>query len=161
MLWTSLLIWAKEEPVYSLQYASSCGRYPRQYILHHHKRLYTKLCNYMTKSPIRSLNTRDAFHPTHTPRFCRAFVLGLSRPWRPYWVSHFPTQGSLCFIIFILYINVRNPNVLFSSQNYWVSGLFPSSGILENMTFRKLDLFPSTGDGGREDTYSVRPLRKS
>jgi hypothetical protein len=30
-----------------------------------------------------------------------------------------------------------------SAQNYWVFGLFPSSGILENTTFRKLDLFPS------------------
>jgi hypothetical protein len=30
---------------------------------------------------------------------------------------------------------------------------------LENTTFRKLDLFPSSGDGG--DTYSVGSLRKS
>jgi hypothetical protein len=30
----------------------------------------------------------------------------------------------------------------------------------ENTTFRKLDLFPFTGEGG-EDTYSVGPLRKS
>jgi hypothetical protein len=29
-----------------------------------------------------------------------------------------------------------------SRQNYWVSGLFPSSGILENTTFRKLQLYP-------------------
>jgi hypothetical protein len=28
------------------------------------------------------------------------------------------------------------------------------------MTFRKLDLFPSSGEGGGEDTYSVGPLRK-
>jgi hypothetical protein len=34
-------------------------------------------------------------------------------------------------------------------------GLFPSSGMLENTTFRKLDLFPSSGEGGGEDTYSV------
>jgi hypothetical protein len=47
-----------------------------------------------------------------------------------------------------------------NTQNYWVFGLFPSSGILENTTFRKLDLFPSSGGGG-EDTYSVGPLRKS
>jgi hypothetical protein len=33
-------------------------------------------------------------------------------------------------------------------------GLFPSSGVLggRNTTFRKLDLFPSSGEGG-EDTY--------
>jgi hypothetical protein len=30
---------------------------------------------------------------------------------------------------------------------------------LENTTFRKLDLFPSSGEGG--DTYSVGSLRKS
>jgi hypothetical protein len=41
--------------------------------------------------------------------------------------------------------------------------LCPSSGILEleNTTFRKLDLFPSSGDGGVEDTYSVGSVRKS
>jgi hypothetical protein len=31
----------------------------------------------------------------------------------------------------------------------------------ENMMFRKLDLFPSSGEGRGEDTYSVGPLRKS
>jgi hypothetical protein len=45
----------------------------------------------------------------------------------------------------------------FRTQNYWVFGPFPSSGILENKTFRKLDLFPSSGEGGGEDTYSVGP----
>jgi hypothetical protein len=35
------------------------------------------------------------------------------------------------------------------------SGLFPSSGIPKNMTFRKLDLFPSSGEGGEEDAYSA------
>jgi hypothetical protein len=39
------------------------------------------------------------------------------------------------------------------SQNYWVYGLFPSSGILENTTVRKLDLFPFSGEGGGEDIY--------
>jgi hypothetical protein len=42
------------------------------------------------------------------------------------------------------------------TQNYWVFGLFPASGILENTTFRKLDLFPSSGEGGGEDAYSGR-----
>jgi hypothetical protein len=28
----------------------------------------------------------------------------------------------------------------------------------KNTTFRKLDLFPSSGEGGGEDTYSVGPL---
>jgi hypothetical protein len=46
-------------------------------------------------------------------------------------------------------LNQKNP------QNYWVFGLFPSSGILENTMFRKLDLFPSSGEGGGEDTYSA------
>jgi hypothetical protein len=38
-----------------------------------------------------------------------------------------------------------------STKNYWVIGLCPSSGILEtrNTTFRKLDLFPSSGEGGK------------
>jgi hypothetical protein len=57
------------------------------------------------------------------------------------------------------------PCILFSlvdfTQNYWVFALFPTSGILENSTFRKLDLFPSSDEGGGEDIYSVGPLRKS
>jgi hypothetical protein len=39
--------------------------------------------------------------------------------------------------------------MVYNTQNYWVFGLCPSSGILEtieNTTFRKLDLFPSSGD---------------
>jgi hypothetical protein len=36
------------------------------------------------------------------------------------------------------------------------SGLFPSSCIPKNTTFRKLDLFLSSGEGGGEDTYSVK-----
>jgi hypothetical protein len=41
-------------------------------------------------------------------------------------------------------------------RNYWVFGLFPSSGVFgsRNTTFRKLDLFPSSGEGGGEDTLS-------
>jgi hypothetical protein len=36
--------------------------------------------------------------------------------------------------------------------NYWVFGHFPSSGILENTTFRKLDLFPSSDEGEKIPT---------
>jgi hypothetical protein len=41
--------------------------------------------------------------------------------------------------------------MVYHTQNYWIYGLCPSSGILEttNATFRKLDLFPSSGEGGR------------
>jgi hypothetical protein len=46
--------------------------------------------------------------------------------------------------------------VVQNSQNF--SGLFPSSGIAKNTMFRKLDLFPSSGEGGEEDTYSDGPV---
>jgi hypothetical protein len=48
------------------------------------------------------------------------------------------------------------------SWNYWIFGLCPSSRILKKLqitTFRKLDLFPFSGEEG--DTYSVGSLRKS
>jgi hypothetical protein len=45
-------------------------------------------------------------------------------------------------------------------QNYWIFGPFPSSGILEKTTFRKLDLFPSSGEGGGEDTQ-LGPLERA
>jgi hypothetical protein len=38
------------------------------------------------------------------------------------------------------------------TQNYWASGLCPSPGILYNITFRKLDLFPSSGEGRETPT---------
>jgi hypothetical protein len=44
-------------------------------------------------------------------------------------------------------------------RNYWVFGLCPSSGILKNTTFRKLDLFPSSSEGVG-DTCSVESVRK-
>jgi hypothetical protein len=44
-------------------------------------------------------------------------------------------------------------------QNF--SGISPSSCIPKNTTFRKLDLFPSSGEGGGEDTYSVGPLERT
>jgi hypothetical protein len=49
--------------------------------------------------------------------------------------------------------------VVQDSQNF--SGLFPPSCIPKNTTFRKLDLFLSSGESGGEDTYSVGPLRES
>jgi hypothetical protein len=55
-----------------------------------------------------------------------------------------------------LYVVYYNSNMHKNVQNYWVFGL-----ILENTTFLKLDLFPSSGEGGGEDTYSVGPFRKS
>jgi hypothetical protein len=43
--------------------------------------------------------------------------------------------------------------------NFWVSGLYPSSGVWRNMTFQKLDLFPSSGKkvGGRRHLLSWAP----
>jgi hypothetical protein len=40
-------------------------------------------------------------------------------------------------------------NLVQNTRNYWVFGLSPSSGILNRETFRKLDLFPSSGEEGR------------
>jgi hypothetical protein len=53
--------------------------------------------------------------------------------------------------------HVRNRKKI---RDYWVLGLCPSSVILKNITFRKLDLFPSSGEGMR-DTYYVGPVRAS
>jgi hypothetical protein len=40
--------------------------------------------------------------------------------------------------------------MVYSTQNYWVFGLFSSSGVLGSRnTFRKLDLLPSSGEEGR------------
>jgi hypothetical protein len=48
--------------------------------------------------------------------------------------------------------------MVYNTQNNWVLGLFPSSGVLgnRNTTFGKLPQVK-----GREDTSSVEPLRKS
>jgi hypothetical protein len=46
------------------------------------------------------------------------------------------------------------------TQNYWGFGLFPSSDILENTTFRKLDLFPSSGEGGEKTPTQLGPLER-
>jgi hypothetical protein len=39
--------------------------------------------------------------------------------------------------------------MVYNTQDYWVFGLCPSSDILKTQknTFRKLDLFPSSGEG--------------
>jgi hypothetical protein len=52
--------------------------------------------------------------------------------------------------------------MVYSTQNYWIFGLFASSGVRGSryMTFRKLHLFPSSGEGD-DDTYSVGHLRNS
>jgi hypothetical protein len=52
------------------------------------------------------------------------------------------------------YLYVMGP--LDDTRDYWVFGLYPSSGILkklENTAFRKVDLFPSSGE--RRDTMYV------
>jgi hypothetical protein len=46
-----------------------------------------------------------------------------------------------------------------NSRNYWVCGLYPTTGILKN-TFRKLDLFPSSGEGWETSTLLV-PLERT
>jgi hypothetical protein len=52
--------------------------------------------------------------------------------------------------------------MVYNTHNYWVFGLFPSSGILEN---RKHDVSETAcfrpQVKGAEDTYSVGPLGKS
>jgi hypothetical protein len=42
----------------------------------------------------------------------------------------------------------------YSTHNYSGFGLFPSSGVFgsESTTFRKLDLFPSSGEGEKTST---------
>jgi hypothetical protein len=54
---------------------------------------------------------------------------------------------------------ISNTTLFINAQNYWVFGLFPSSGVLgsRNMTFRKLDLFLSSGERGRRHLLSWDP----
>jgi hypothetical protein len=49
--------------------------------------------------------------------------------------------------------------MVYNTQNYWVFGLF-LSGILENTTFRKMDLFPFSDEGGGEVTQ-LGPLERA
>jgi hypothetical protein len=53
--------------------------------------------------------------------------------------------------------------MVYSTQNYWGFGLFSFSGVFDSRStmFQKLDLFPFSGERVGEDTYSVRPFRKS
>jgi hypothetical protein len=51
--------------------------------------------------------------------------------------------------------------MVYNTQKYGGLGLFPSSGILENTTFRKLDLFPSSGEGGGETPTQLGPLERA
>jgi hypothetical protein len=48
-------------------------------------------------------------------------------------------------------------------QNYWVFVLCPSSGILgtRKHNVSETESVPSSGEGGREDTYTVGSLRKA
>jgi hypothetical protein len=50
--------------------------------------------------------------------------------------------------------------MMYNTWDYWVFALCPSSGILQNTMFRKLDLFPSSGEGVG-DTYFDGSVRKS
>jgi hypothetical protein len=52
--------------------------------------------------------------------------------------------------------------MVYSTQNYWISGLFRSSEILntENNTFHKLGLFPFSGDE-REKFVLLNPLERA
>jgi hypothetical protein len=45
--------------------------------------------------------------------------------------------------------------MVYSTQNYWVFGLSPSSGILENRksNVSETDLLPSSGEKGRHLLY--------
>jgi hypothetical protein len=52
--------------------------------------------------------------------------------------------------------------MVYNTHYNWIFGLSPLSDILkklENTPFRKLDLFPSSGEVG--DTYFAESLRKS
>jgi hypothetical protein len=53
--------------------------------------------------------------------------------------------------------------MVYNTQNYCFFFNFPLSGIRENRKstiFRKLDLFPSSGEGGREDILSWVPQKE-
>jgi hypothetical protein len=51
--------------------------------------------------------------------------------------------------------------IVYNTQNYWVFGLFPSSGILENTTFRKLDLLRPQVKVGEKTPTQLDPLERA
>jgi hypothetical protein len=52
--------------------------------------------------------------------------------------------------------------MVYSTQNYWGFGLFPSSGVLGSRnTIRKLDLLPSSGERGEKTPTQFGPLERS
>jgi hypothetical protein len=55
--------------------------------------------------------------------------------------------------------------MVYNTQNYWVFDFFqrPVFWRLEHTTFRKLDLFPSSGEGGRGHllSWELGPLERA
>jgi hypothetical protein len=73
--------------------------------------------------------------------------------------SAFCYMAPFCRIKFTLFSDQSSAII----QNRYVSGFCPSSGIpkeLENKTYRKLDRFPSSGEG-RETLTLLSPFGKS
>jgi hypothetical protein len=64
--------------------------------------------------------------------------------------------------MYIRHVRMRTKQTVLDLQNYWVFGLCPSSGILETRStvFRKLDLFPSLGEGEKTPTQ-FGPLERA
>jgi hypothetical protein len=58
------------------------------------------------------------------------------------------------------FIFYRVLTMVYNTRNYCVFGFCPSSDILKNTAFWKIDLFPSSGED-MEDVYSVGSFRKS
>jgi hypothetical protein len=81
--------------------------------------------------------------------------------------SRSPVQGTLQNCLYFIYISGGSPNnaayilpVHLDTQNPRIRGICPSSGILENITFRKLNLFPSSGER-RESPAPLGPLERA
>jgi hypothetical protein len=52
-------------------------------------------------------------------------------------------------------------NLAYYTQNYWVFGFFPSSGILENTTFRKWICFHPQVKVGEKTPTQLGPLERA
>jgi hypothetical protein len=89
---------------------------------------------------------------------CQKHFLQITVPLSVYYYYYYYYYYYCCCCSFWPHKGITIRNVQ-NSQNF--SGLFPSSCIPKNTTFRKLDLFPSSGEGGGEDTYSLGTLRES